>query len=447
MTTLFDRLTAPKAPEGRYSLSDVAQWFTYAGVSYPTFGGVDDGKERIAASFVAFDAKGLKGNGVIFSCIAARLLLLSEAEFKYQNLSDRRLFGDESLRLLEQPARGRTTGELLAAVEVDVSLAGNSFWTRRDYKDGDRETYLKRLRPDWVDILYRGDGLEREVVGYSYWPEGRGGPEPTILSVQDVAHVAPYPDPVAEARGMSWITPIVEEIESDSGFTTHRRTSVDKAAMIPFAIGYPEMTTEKFNQTIEAFNKAHVGRTNAWAPLHMAGGADVKMLGQSLKDMDYKAVQALGETRIAAAARVPAVVLGISEGLSGSSLNQGNYGMARRQFGDGYLRPMLREVAGAFAPLLQVPSGARLWYDDRYISFLHEDRKDAAEIVQSDAVSARQLVEAGYDPSSVVDYINSGDITLLVHTGKLSVQLQEPGATTPDEPSSPPAPNIEEDEG
>lgn len=436
---LLERIVNPRQVEQRYTLSDVAQWFAYNGISYPAFGGAEDGRERIEASYEAFVARGLKGNGVVFACIAARLLLLSEAEFKYQNLSDRRLFGDPSLLLLEQPARGRTTGELLAAVEVDVSLAGNSFWTVRDYADGGQ--YLKRLRPDWVDIIYQGEGLDEEVVGYAYWPEGRAATaDPIILGVGEVAHVAPIPDPVARSRGMSWLTPIVEEIEADSGFTTHRRTSVDKAAMIPFSITYPDMSPERFQQTIDAFNKAHQGRTNAWAPLHLAGGADTKMLGQSLKDMDYKAVQALGETRIAAAARVPAVVLGISEGLSGSSLNQGNYGMARRQFGDGYLRPTLREIAGAFAPLLDVPTGARLWYDDRYISFLHEDRKDAAEINASDAQSARSLVEAGYEPASVVNYLASGDITLLVHTGKLSVQLQEPGAEpTTTEPASPPA--------
>jgi hypothetical protein len=52
---------------------------------------------------------------------------------------------------------------------------------------------------------------------------------------------------------------------------------------------------------------------------------------------------------------------------------------------------------------------------------------DSAEIRAKDASTMRQLVDGGFDPVSVVDAVTTGDMTLLRHTGNLSVQLQPGG--------------------
>jgi hypothetical protein len=71
--------------------------------------------------------------------------------------------------------------------------------------------------------------------------------------------------------------------------------------------------------------------------------------------------------------------------------------------------------------------GSELGFDSTRILFLQEDQKDAADIMQTNAVAMRQLVEAGYDPTTVTEAITSGDMTKLKHTGNVSVQLQPPG--------------------
>jgi hypothetical protein len=65
-------------------------------------------------------------------------------------------------------------------------------------------------------------------------------------------------------------------------------------------------------------------------------------------------------------------------------------------------------------------AGRALWYDDRDIAFLREDRKDAAEIQQIKAASIRQLVDAGYKPESVIKAVESEDMGLLDHSGLYS---------------------------
>jgi hypothetical protein len=76
-------------------------------------------------------------------------------------------------------------------------------------------------------------------------------------------------------------------------------------------------------------------------------------------------------------------------------------------------------------------SDIRLWYDADNVPFLREDEADAANIQQTRAATISSLISAGYEPSSVVAAVESGDFRLLNHTGLYSVQLQPAGATAP----------------
>ena len=90
------------------------------------------------------------GNAIVFACILSRLQVFSQARFQFRQLRSGRpgdYFGNDDLTPLETPEPGKTTSDLLARMEVDVSLAGNSFHVRRP---GNR---IKRLRPDWMAIV------------------------------------------------------------------------------------------------------------------------------------------------------------------------------------------------------------------------------------------------------------------------------------------------------
>jgi hypothetical protein len=122
------------------------------------------------------------------------------------------------------------------------------------------------------------------------------------------------------------------------------------------------------------------------------------------------------------------VIAQFSEGMQGSSLNAGNYNSARRRFADVTMRYLWQETSVAFTSVVDVPRNSELWYDADEIPFLQEDAKDAADIEMVKASTIRQLVDGGFEPESVVAAVEAQDMSLLVHTGKLSVQLQEPGA-------------------
>jgi hypothetical protein len=364
--------------------------------------------------------------------------VFSEARFQYQRLDQGRptdLFGTAALARLEQPWPNGTTGELLARLEQDASLAGNSFWTVRN-------DTLKRMRPDWVTIVHGSRNeeaedpsmdLDAELVGYVYHPGGPGSRHtPVTLLAGEVAHYSPIPDPLASWKGMSWLTPVVREVDADDLMTDHRARFFRHAATPNLVVKMdPAITPEKVEQFAEIMDAGSAGTANAYKTLYLGGGADVTVVGNTFEQMDFRAVQGAGETRVAAAAGVPPVIVGLSEGLAASTYS--NYAQARRRFADGTLRPLWRSVAASLAPLVAVPPGARLWYDARDIAFLRDDEADEAKTRQADTQSIKALVEAGYDPDRVIAAVTSGDLAALngAHTGLTSVQLQPPGSMEP----------------
>lgn len=412
---------------------------------YPFYGSITRGdREQIENDFEGYVAGVYKRSGPVFALMTVRQMVFTEARFKFRSPEDNRLFGTPALKPLERPWTGGTTGDLLGRLLQDADLAGNAFWTSYAGR-------IRRMRPDRVTILLGSRSepgedmppgylpLDIEVAGYIYSPRMLGGDGDVLLLPSQVAHFAPIPDPEAHFRGMSWLTPVIREISADTAATRHKLKFFENAATPNVAVSVKDTVTPiQFREFMAEMNAAHQGVDNAYKTMYVGGGADVTVIGADLKQLDFKVTQGAGESRLAAAARVPPVIAGFSEGLSGSSLNEGNFKAARRLFVDATLRPLWRNAAGSLAPLVEVPAGAELWYDARDIAFLRDDSRDVAQIQFTQAQTIRQLVDAGYKPETVVAAVEAEDMTLLEHSGLYSVQLQKPG-TVPatDQPNDP----------
>jgi hypothetical protein len=81
--------------------------------------------------------------------------------------------------------------------------------------------------------------------------------------------------------------------------------------------------------------------------------------------------------------------------------------------------------------LFPPPTAAQLWYDARGVAFLRDDAQDVAAIQQSEAITIRNLLDAGYTPDSVKAAVLANDWAVLQHSGMYSVQLQPPGSSSP----------------
>lgn len=386
-------------------------------------------------SFDGYDRL-MRSSPVVWSAVNIRRAVFSQARFKYRQLSDGKIFGDPSLRPLERPWPGGTSSNLLGRMLVHADAGGNAFPHRT------AAGHILLLNPGWCTIVL-GSELEPDdpgiaedavFVGVLYYPGGPAkGRKPRMYFPGEVAHFAPYPDPSAHYRGMSPITPVIRDIQGDKAFTEHKLTYLDNAATPNLAIKFDaSVTVEAVKAFKELFEEEHRGAANAFKTLFLGGGADPTTIGAHLKDLDYSQVQGKAETRILMALGVHPTLAGASEGLQGSSLNAGNFGQARRIFSDVHLQDLWSEAAASLESLVRAKPGTELAMDGRHIPFLQDDQKDQAEIQASQAQAARTYVDGGFDPASVIAAIAANDMSLLKHTGLVSVQLQPPGTTQGD---------------
>jgi portal protein len=297
------------------------------------------------------------------------------------------------------------------------------------------------MRPDYVTMVFgtddpnvSADDLDAEFLGIIYYPGGEYHPtgKPEYLQRSQIAHFAPVPDPEAYQRGMSWITPIVREVLGDGAATTHKLKFFENAGTPQMIVKRPDAPDkDKFKEWRSIIEAGHTGVANAYRTLYLTAGADAQVVGRDLQQLDLKAVQGAGESRMAAAAGIHPTIAGLSEGLAGSSLNQGNFGASRRLVADKTLWWLWPNFCGSMETLVPPPAGAQLWIDPSTIPFLREDRKDAAEIQKTQAQTIGQLIRDGFDPESAIAAVMGEDMSLLKHTGLVSVQLQPPGTEDP----------------
>jgi phage portal protein BeeE len=421
-----------------YSLSQFTSdlnSFKFNGILYSLLGvqTMPGSAESIEGNFEGLVQGAMKSNGIVWACMLARAAVFSGGRFQWQTFDRGQpgpLFGTTELSILERPDRGQTTQDLLARMSFDVDLAGNAYTARRRAR-------LVRLRPDWVDIVAGTNGeagnpwdIDAELIGYLYYSGGDRSKRPVTLLAEEVCHFAPYPDPAARFRGMSWLQPIIAEVSGDRSLTSYKNKFMENAATPNLIVSaQKELSKDKLDFLRSMLREKHEGLDNAFKTLLLVGGADAKVVGANLSDLAFADVQGAGEVRIANAAGVPATVLGLSEGLKGSSLNAGNFTQARRSFADRTIDHMWKNISGSMQTVVSPPNSAtNLVIDTRYVPFLREDQKDEAEIQKTQSEAISTLVTSGFDPQTAVQAVTAGDLTQLKHTGLVSVQLLPPGS-------------------
>src|SRR5258708_5595158 len=384
-------------------------------------------REQVLPQLAAFSQQSYGTSSIVFAAILVRMALFSEARFQFQAKDDKHLFGNETLLKLEEPfGPHTTTGELLVRMEQDASLAGQAYiW------DPPGEDRLVRLRPDWVTIISEvvpvaGDAWYRRKVGYWHEPpknvldQGCG----FFVPAEECVHWVPVPDPQADFRGMSWLTPAYREIMADSGMTQYKIRYLQNDASPNVIIRYVQkLHPGTIDNIRDRMTARYAGPENAGKTLVLDQGADLTIVGSNLSQMDFANVSAVGVERILADGNVPGVLVGL-EPLRGAGRG---YQESMQKFANLFARPQWRSACGALSQLLDVPAGNRLWFDTSDIAALQdgEMERGQAALVRMQALLA--AVQAGYTHESAVAAVDSMDLN----------QLKAGGLGTPAQQSAP----------
>jgi hypothetical protein len=376
------------------------------------------------------EAAHYSGSGVVFSAVLRRIQLFSQAMFRWQRYgSDLKPMGSDffytpDLDPLQDPMW------LLTWAEVDVATTGNAFLTLRDGR-------LHRLDPRNMTIVLGSKGTsprpgltwDAVPIGYIYQDKETG--EAETFTVNEVAHWAPYPDPDARFRGMSYLRPVLLDSANDRRQRQYMSTFYDNGATPYTVVTFP---TEVEESDVEVFQdlflENHQGVMNNFKTAFLGGGADIKTLGSPLKDLDSEHITSTMHATICAAAGVPPILVGVLPGLDSSTL--ANYQMAVRSFADFTVRHMWGSFTSAIRHLFPRPSGGggngTLAYTVTHVSALQEDAKDQATVMSMNMQTIRTGTDGGLEPDTVIQAVTTGDFRVLKHTGLLPVQMQPPGA-------------------
>lgn len=370
-------------------------------------------REKILPQLGAWAQSVNANSAIVFAAILVRISLFSEVEFQFQAKDDGHLFGNTALAKIEEPwGPGSSASELLARMEQDTSLTGNAYiW------DAPGEGRLVRLRPDWTTIVSElvrvpGGGQYRHKVGYWVEPPksvtGQGTGQ--FYPAAEVVHWAPVPDPAADFRGMSWLTPVYRDIAGDDGLTNYKVRYLENSASPNLLIRYSQkLQPGTVDAVRERMHARYGGVNNAFKTLVLDQGADVTVIGNSLQQMDFSNVQSAGVDRILAAGRVPGLMVGL-ESLRGAGRSYQDVVM---QFANLWARPQWRSVCGALSQIVDVPAGNRLWFSTTNIAALQSGEMEQAQaaLVRMQALLAAR--QAGYTRDSAVAAVDTGDVTKL----------------------------------
>jgi phage portal protein BeeE len=364
--------------------------------------------EKIGNDFQSFVQRGYLNNGIVYGCITARLVLFAQGVFKLRNKRDKTERDlSPRLEILNKPWPGGSTAEMLSRIEQDTSLAGNWYLYQAE------PDQLQRLRPDWTDIVLDPSGRER--VGYMYHRGGRvNDPAGLPMTVDEVIHGSPYPDPMAAFRGTSWIASVTEEVQSDIAMTRHKRQFFSNAATPNLLVTLQHtLKPEQRDVWRDMLNSTFGGTGNAWKTMVLEEGADAKIIGKAV-NLGFTDTQAGGENRIAVAAGVPSVVLGIKEGAEQATYN--NYGSALGHMANFTTQHMWNDTTAVLTNAAPVPTGWELVIDTSDIPALQQDAQDLAVVTETQARTIRDLTDGGFTAESAIEAVTGNDLTLLVET-------------------------------
>jgi phage portal protein BeeE len=375
---------------------------------------VDPKREQAAPNLVSEATQAYETNGVVFACTLVRMMMLAEAAFKFRDLSDKHLFGNTDLRILEYPWPGATAGELWARMEQSESLTGNTFVAQVE----DDELLMLPANEVVIvseEVTSSGGVKYRRVLGYDWDPDRQPGvnkpsAKAQFFTVDEVAHWSPIPDPSARFRGMSWLSPVLRDVGADNAMTSYKTQYMDHGTPVT-AVKYDRaLKPETIDYLIDRLQAKFGGVANAWKPLILDQGADPIMAAE-FGSLDFRNVQAGGELRVCAAAGVSPILIGLRAADTGET-----YQSAMRQLADMHLRPLWRSACASLQKLVpNVPAkGVQLWYDTSDIAALQAAETEKAQVTQVSAAAMLTFIQAGFTHESVISAVTSGDLSLLV---------------------------------
>lgn len=254
--------------------------------------------------------------------------------------------------LLRRPNELMTEYEMLELIELHTGLSGGSYWWKQR-TNGGQVAALWPLRPDRVVPIYNpkldAPEGERVIRGWAYFPPGEGRPIP--LPRSEVLAFG-NPNPAGETGGivetLGWVQVLASEIAGDNAATKLVGSLLANYAQPSMLIKTKAPIRDKDTaKRLKAQFMAELGGSHAGEPALLDADTTIEKLSFTLRELEFPDVRAVAETRVAAAAGVPAMLVGLKAGMDRAI--QSNVDQFREFFADTTLSVKWRRYQDQFS--------------------------------------------------------------------------------------------------
>lgn len=291
-----------------------------------------------------------------------------------------------------------TVSEMIKMQFLHLGLFGESFATLT--KKGRKVEGVELFNPALVSPQYTPDGSK--VKSWQVVQLTPGGSRPIrVISAEDMLQWK-YPNPYNPFRGLSPLAAARMAIEQDQNMATWNAGFFQNGIRNPMAL----LLKQTFNpsQREEFMNRLRrnfTGFVKGQLPLLVEGGVDVKVLANTIKDLDFVEGKSLTREELCAVYNVPPAQVGI--------FRYANYANSKEQRNILYLntlKPKMMYYRDVFQQMILNPyfPGVFCDFDWDAVDAFREDpiiTKTNAEVIKIKSESAQILWNIGYDQKQI----------------------------------------------
>ncbi len=274
--------------------------------------------------------------------------------------------------LVEAPNSHYDGPGLWAATVIDYCATGNAYWLKARGADAGRPWELWWLPA--ASVTPCGEGESAFISHYLYRVRGRE----VRLRPDEVVHFRDGIDPEDPRRGRSRLRPVLREIYTDNEMAGYMGALIRNfglaGAVIRPATPDVELTEEQARVITDRWRRTVTGELRG-APMVFSLPVEVEQLALTPERLGLHEARWTQEARIAAALRLPALVVGLNVG--DLTRTYANYAQARRAAYEDCLMPLGRRLARTLErrllPDFPGSAGLRVGWDYRDVTALREE--------------------------------------------------------------------------
>lgn len=356
-------------------------------------------------------------NGTVFSIVS----LLSEATaapawclYKKQPVDGRRRYGTSdagsdqrvevvqhaAIKLWNNPNDFNTGFEFREASQQHQELTGETFWVL-DTETG-FPTNMWCVRPDRMEPI--ADPTDY-LIGWIY--TGQTGEQVPLKSSEVI--LEKRPDPLDPYRGLGPVQAIMPNIQQQRYATEYQRNLFLNGADPGGIITIPNRMSEPdLDEFVDRWREAHRGVARAGQVGILEDGMKYSPTAHSNKDLEYGELRLANRDELREAYRIHKAMLGTSD-----DVNRANAQTAQEVFTAWEVIPRLnrrRDTLNSKLLPMFGSAGQGVEFDYHDPSPVNAEAA-ASEMVQK-ANAAKTLVDAGYDPSDVLEVVGLPDMSV-----------------------------------